>query len=146
MSLVISEAAGLASILAIRGQFEGDGPDSPMLTIWSGEPPDEIDDDVDDETNLILADFTLIGTVFGDPAREDNALVCDLLPVGGVMGADEGQASFFRMYDRNGETVLQGSVGLADSGADLVIDDIDITPLKLVTVQSLRLALPLSAP
>lgn len=141
--MLISEAAGIASMLALRDQFELDGPDAPNLSIWSGDMPTAIEDDVDPLINGLLAEFELIGSVFGDPVREGNYLAADLLPMGGVTGLMEGQASFFRMYDRNGVTVLQGSVGLVQDGPDLAIDDIEITEQKLVTAQALRLILPL---
>lgn len=145
MTTMISEAAGLACILAIRGRFEADGPDAPLLTVWAGEAPATAETDVDADTNAMLVEFPLAGTVFGDPQREGDVLVCDLLPVGGATGQDEGEASFYRLYDREGNAVMQGDVGLEGSGADLEIDDIEIATQKLVTVKSLRLALPLGA-
>lgn len=142
MALIVSEEAGAAALLGIRSLFEVEGDDAVVLNIWGGEMPESIEDDVNEE-NLILAEFELTGTVFGDPRREDDTLIIDLLPVGGQLGSSEGEATFFRLYDRAGETVLQGSVGAPESGADLEIDDIAITPQKLVTVQSLSLSLPL---
>jgi len=145
MALIVSEEAGAAALLGMRSLFEVDGDEPAILNIWGGEMPESIEDDVDEE-NLILAEFELAGTVFGDPRREDDTLIIDLLPVGGELGSTEGEATFFRLYDRAGATVLQGTVGAPDSGADLEIDDIAITPQKLVTVQSLSLSLPLSGP
>jgi hypothetical protein len=144
MSLFISEAAGVASMLAVRGQFEEEGPDQPVLSIWGGPVPAGIEADVDAEDNLLLVEFPLIGTVFGDPYREGDTIVSTLLPIGGVLGISEGEATFFRMYDRNGVTVMQGTVGLAESGSDLTIDDVDVTVQKLITVEGLHLTLPLT--
>lgn len=143
MSLLISEAAGIASVLAIRGVFEEDGADQPVLSVWAGPMPTDIETDVDVDDNSLLVEFPLIGTVFGDPFREADNIVADMLPVGGVIGIGDGEASFFRMYDRNGVVVLQGTVGLEGSGMDLLIDDIDITTQKLITPEGLRLILPL---
>ena len=142
MTVEISETAAAAALIGLRSVLEADGPDAPNLTIWSGIMP-AAEDDVDPDDNLLLVEFSLIGTSFGDPVREEDTMVADILPIGGVLGAAEGQASFFRLYDRNGGIVMQGSVGLEGSGEVLIIDDVDVTEQKLVTVQSLRLILPM---
>ena len=143
MSLIISEAAGIASMLAIRSVFEEEGTEQPVLSIWGGPMPVDLETDVDADDNDLLVEFPLIGTVFGDPFREDDNIVSTLLPIGGVLGMAAGEASFFRMYDRNGVAVFQGSVGLEGSGSDLLIDDIDVTVQKLLTVEGMRLTQPL---
>lgn len=143
MGLIISEAAGIASMLAIRSTFEGEGAEQPILSIWGGPIPPDIETDVDADDNDLLVEFSLIGTVFGDPFREDDNIVSTLLPLGGSLGMAEGEASFFRMYDRNGVAVFQGTVGLEGSGAVLLIDDIDVTVQKLITAEGMRLTQPL---
>lgn len=143
MSLIISEAAAVASMLGLRSRFEQEGLDQPALSIWGGPVPDDIEIAPDVDDNPLLVEFPLIGTVFGDPVREGDTVVSELLPVGGVLGMDEAVATFFRIYDRNGVPVMQGTVGIEESGADLIIDDADITTQKLITPQSLRLIQPL---
>lgn len=143
MSLMISHGLAAAALKGITASFEGDEGVSPQLSLWGGVAPASMDEDVTEDHKL-LVEFDLIGPVFGEPQLDEDLFVySDMLPVGGQLGRDDGEATFFRLYDRDGEPVMQGTIGLPGSGADIEMDDIDVTTTKLISVQGARLTLPL---
>lgn len=100
------------------------------------------------------------------PALPDNAptgvvLVTISLPVGGFgtftnatgivpsIKADmavlnDGTAGYFRLYNRDQITILDGTVGLTNTGADLTFDRIDFITGGSVAITNFVLTIPLT--
>ena len=56
---------------------------------------------------------------------------------------NDGIASYFRIYNRDSSPILDGTVGLYNSGSDLVFDRIDFVAGGSVSLTNLAIAMPL---
>ena len=56
---------------------------------------------------------------------------------------NDGIASYFRVYNRDSSPILDGSVGLYNSGADLSFDRIDFVAGGSVSLTNLAISMPL---
>lgn len=111
MSLLIRPNLAVAAVDAVTSMIDtGDG-DVAQLIVFSGTPPASVLDDVD-VASEILVTFDLPSPSFGDAAIiGDNEAVEALaftIPMTPSTGA--GDATFFRVYDKDGLPVMQGDV------------------------------------
>ena len=56
---------------------------------------------------------------------------------------NDGIASYFRIYNRDSSPILDGTVGLYNSGSDLVFDRIDFVAGGSVSLTNLAITMPL---
>ena len=111
---------------------------SGKLRIYSGSVPADADAALGGAT--LLAELTLNATAF--PAASSGVLTANAITAG-TAGAT-GTASFFRILDSAGSTVLaQGAV--ATSGAQLTLPTVSITSGITVSASSLTVTIPASA-
>ena len=84
----------------------------------------------------LLAEFTMSNPAFVTPAV---AGVMTANSISATTIAASGTATWFRIVDGAGSSVLDGSVGLVASGADLEFDTVTFVSGRAITVDSLVL-------
>lgn len=95
---------------------------TPYLRLYSGDAPAEL---TDAATGTLLCEYHLDAT-WMDAAASGEASLADL-PLSGT-GAATGMPGYFRLYLSDGTTCAwQGTVGIAESGADLIVSVDTIT-------------------
>lgn len=115
----------------------GDEADSGILRIYDGTEPATAETAITDQN--LLAEFTLDAAAF-PPASGGEITAAAIAPV--AAGAD-GIASWFRLFDAAGTTVLlQGSVGTA--AAALILNSVNLVETGEVTISSLIFRGPLA--
>ena len=133
MASSLTAAQRNSALDAIRASYN-----TGKLRIYSGSVPANADAALGGATQLV--ELTLGATAFG--AASGGVLTANAI-TGGTAGAT-GTASFFRILDSAGSTVLaQGAVGT--SGAELTLPTTSITSGVTVTCSSLTLTIPASS-
>lgn len=121
----------IAAVAAIADAIS-DGADAPQVIVWSGSMPALLSDPIVPGDNVMLVSFNLSAPVFGPPqivGENIEALGAMITPVA-AEGA--GLASFYRVYDGNGEAMFQ-----APAGVGLVLNQNNIVVGAMVSVTSL---------
>lgn len=132
MASSLTAAQRNTALDAIRSAYN-----SGKLRIYSGSVPANADAALGGATQLV--ELTLGATAFG--SSSSGVLTANAI-TGGTAGAS-GTASFFRILDSAGSTVLaQGAVGT--SGAELTLPTTSITSGVTVTASSLAITIPAS--
>lgn len=128
MSFKITPNVAIAAISAAAAEIEvGDTEEFGSLSIWSGPVPDNALDIIDVEVNDILATTPLPSPTFGLPSEISENLYGALgYAITGVIGLTTGIATFFRIYNRDGDPVFQGEVS-EDTSESLQVNQINIT-------------------
>lgn len=91
-------------------------------------------------SQTVLATFTLDSPGF---THSNGVLTLDTSPALTVAASASGTAAFFRVLQSNGTTVvLQGTVGISGSGADLIVNTTTITNGVNVTITSGTVTVP----
>ncbi len=133
MASSLTAAQRNSALDAIRASYN-----SGKLRIYSGSVPANADAALGGATQLV--ELTLGATAFG--SASGGVLTANAI-TGGTAGA-AGTASFFRLLDSAGSTVLaQGAVGT--SGAELILPTTTIASGVTVTCSSLTLTIPASS-
>lgn len=108
---------------------------SGKLRIYSGSVPATADAAL--SGNTLLAELTMNATAFG--AASGGVLTANAITQDSSADAT-GTASFFRIYESDGTTVvLQGTVGT--SGTDMIVATTSFVAAAIVTVSSLTITL-----
>ncbi len=140
MTIQISTKVAEAIVAAATGQLDtGSAEPSARLIIWSGPVPASPDVTID-VSGKLLADTFLPNPAFGAPAVVSLGESVEALAfaVPQFTAVDEGQATFFRLYDREGDVCVQGIV--SDDPADnapLTINQTAVVEGAVLTVQRL---------
>ena len=115
MTISISPEAAIAAVNAVTESvmFGTDEP-SPQIIVFSGPAPLR-GASIDPEENALLVSFDVPETGFGAAAIVDGSAEAILSSIPAVDAVGAGDASFFRVYDRNGAVVMQGPVGESGS-------------------------------
>ncbi len=131
--MALSYTTGLRNdLMSVVATAADVGPGNARLRIYSGMRPPI----ADAPPGALLAELTMSDPVF-------------TAPVNGVLTAsaispetstpNAGTATWFRIVDANGNTVLDGDVGLPGSGAELVLGDTDILINQEVRISALTI-------
>lgn len=135
MSVTLSVAARNAAINAIAALIDG-GSGAGKIEFRSGEPPASI---ADADSGSLLATLAL-----SDPAF--SAASGGSATAGGIasdLSVDtSGTVGYFRVKDSAGTAVLQGTVGLTSSGADIEFDVVAWVEGGVVAVTALTMPMP----
>ena len=121
---MISPAAAIGAVENLAALFD-EGTGTAEVIIWSGSAPSAIDEAVTVD-NLMLARISLQHPSFGQAQLIDDAVEALAFNTAAVIGLDSGEASFYRAYDRNGDVVMQGPVGLTGSDESVTINQTNI--------------------
>ena len=138
MSLKITTAVA-TSLVAAATDAVNLGTEGPaQLIIWDGTEPVLVSDAVS-PTSVILATFDLANPAFGAPAVIGSSVEALSFALADVQATAAGEASFFRIYDRDGNVVMQGPISEDGSEpiAPLVINQTTLTMGADVSVTNL---------
>jgi len=103
--------------------FSGSRPNSPQDT--SNEPILSL-------FNLASPAFgeALAGTITSQPITEDISVIAT------------GRATWFRIYDKNDEAMVDGDITLPNGGGDLEFDNVDFVEGGTIIISNLKLTVP----
>lgn len=119
MTISLAAATRLSECLATSAKFNGG-----TLNLYDGIEPDV--DLLIPTTHTLLVSYGLPSTVFLSPV--DNGTTCQVqtgTPPSATALAT-GQASYFRVLDSAGVTVLQGNISLTGGGGDITMDTLAV--------------------
>ncbi len=110
---------------------------SGKLRIYSGTPPATADTAL--SGNTLLAELTMNATSFG--AASSGTITANAITSDSAADAT-GTASFFRIYQSDGSTIVyQGSVTATGGGGDLQLSTVSLVANAVIAVSSLTLSL-----
>lgn len=137
MALSLATSARNAAVNAVVALLDaGTGPGT--LQIRTGSKP---------ATPDTAATGTLLGTLtFSDPAF---GAASSGVATAGTITSDtiadaSGTAGYFRALDSTGAAVFDGTIGLAASGADLIMDSVTIVAGGVIAITSFTYTQPVS--
>jgi len=141
----ISMAAAKAALDAVVDRIDTGTAANPLLRIYDGTQPGRPDDAVTTQTKLAEID---LGTaaVFGAATtgtgtEADTAIATSsILPKSCTSATASGTASWFRVVNKDGTAIIDGSVDTAT--ADLILDNTNIATGQTVTLSSWKVKLP----
>lgn len=133
----ISSACGLAMMDSTGfGAYVGE---SPMIRIYAGTPPANVDTAL--SGNTLLAELQCAATPFTGFTDIGSAIRATFDEIADDTSADDtGTATCFRLEKSDGTAVAQGDVGA--SGTDLVLNTTAITADSTVAITSATIDLP----
>lgn len=122
MTLFISNAAAIAAANAIVDLVDlGSGTSEGRFLVYAGSVPADADASIGAAT--LLATLLMSNPAFGAASDAAPGAVAVAAAVADDVDADaDGTPSFFRIVDRDGTAIMQGSVGATGSGADVEFD------------------------
>jgi hypothetical protein len=95
-------------------------------------------------TGTLLASLDLDATAFADATSSDGTTTAAANTVTSEDAAATGTAGYFALVDSDTNTQITGTVGVADSGADLILSSLSIVEGVSVGVTAGSLTLPQS--
>ncbi len=132
----ISAAAATAACNAIVDLIDT-GAGTAYLKIYDGAKPANVATAISDQT--ILSEHSLANPAFG--ACVNGVGTAEAIGTDSSANAT-GSADFFRVFNRNGDAIIDGTVGTAS--ADLIINSVDIGAGASVAISSWTFTVPLS--
>lgn len=140
MTTKISNVAARAMLQAIVDLFDSGS----YVKIYTGTQPAGGPDAT--ETGSLLATITMNATPWGTVTDANPGATVSANSMSADTSADAtGTAGWFRAYDSNNTPIIDGAVGEAGSGAEMILDEADITVGGVVTIASWTLTLAESA-
>ena len=140
MAYTHSNAAAIAAVDAIVDLTDsGAGTATCLIYDDTGTVPTLADDSVN--TNILLATVNLPNPAFGAAADQAPGALATLLgvPLSDTSIDATGTATFFRIVNRNGDTVFQGAV--ATSAAEMIVDTVSFVSGATFTITALTVSL-----
>lgn len=89
-------------------------------------------------TGTLLTSHTLSNPAFGDFSTGS----ANASNISDATALETGTAGWFRIYDRDGNAVFDGSVTISDGGGDITFDIIDFVVGGVIVITSLRATMP----
>jgi hypothetical protein len=140
MTLSINNLSAIEACDAIVDNCDnGTGVAQATLIIYDGTPPALADTAL--SGNTVLAQLDMSNPAFGNAVDAAPGATATAAAISDDTSADNsGTATFFRIVDRDGTPIIQGSVGT--SGAELNLNSVAISAGALVSVTSLTVTMP----
>lgn len=142
MTEFISNAAAIAACDAVVDLVDA-GSTNPegRLLIYAGSVPADADAALGGAT--LLATLNMSNPAFGNAADAAPGATATAAAISDDTSADAtGTATFFRIQDRDGTAVIQGSCGATGSGEDLELSTVSVEAGVIVSVTSLTYTQP----
>lgn len=134
MAIKISKA--VARLLANTAATAVDaGAADSTLVIYTGPEPADADVAVTTQTELV--EFVLPGDTFKDAVDVAGAAVIEANAIAEVDAAADGVAAWFRMYDGDGNPILQGNVTNTAGNGNLKVSSTDVVEGIAVEIVSM---------
>lgn len=109
------------------------------IQIRSGTQPAQADDA---PTGTLLVSMNLPEPAFGAAVDNDPGAIATANAISNVAASGTGTATWFRVTDGDGNTVMDGDCGEGGSGADMILDNADINSGQDVQVNSWTVEMP----
>lgn len=144
MTLKISAESAIAACDAIVDLIDV-GSGNASLVIYGGAEPVGPESPLTGTT--VLVSFDLPVPAFGGAAdtTEGATAAIDVEQIDQVQAVADGEATFFRIYNADGTTVMQGNVTAVSGGGDLELSSVNIVTGVDVIIISLTATMPKSA-
>lgn len=142
MGVFISNVAAKAGLDVITAKCDaGSGNASAHVRIYSGTVPADADTAL--SGNTLLAELVMTNPAFAASTDLNPGARATASTITDDTDADAtGTASFFRIVDRSGTDVIQGTVTATGGGGDMTLNTVSIVIHALVSVTSLTVTLP----
>lgn len=138
MTLSIPNAQAIIACDAFVDAIDA-GAGAGVLRIYSGTVPALVDTALG--AQVILAELTMSDPAFGNAVDANPGATATANAISDDTTANAtGTASFFRIFDSNGVARIQGTCGT--SGAELILNSVEIQAGALVEVLSLTVTMP----
>jgi len=141
MTLKISGAAAMAACDALTGIMNGGSGDT-TLVVYSGTAPATVGDALSGNTALVT--FTLTDPAF-PPSADSGTGATSTVDTGNVpqvAATADGTATFFRIFDGDGNATAQGDVTVVGGGGDLELSSVNIVTGVDVIMVALSVTMP----
>jgi len=143
----VSMAVAIAALDTFVNSIDGGTGANARLRIYSGSQPGRPDDA---PTGTLLAEIDLgAAAVFGNAttgtggsADSATATASGILPKTCTSATASGTAAWFRVVNKSGTGVIDGSAGLSGASPDLVLDNTSIAIGQEVKLNSWKAKLP----
>lgn len=110
---------------------------APYLEIRTGSRPANPDTPA---TGILLVTINLPISGFGSFSN-GRAIISNVNA--SIAIQNDGQAGYFRIYNRDREAILDGSIGLTGSASDLLFDRVDFSTGGSIAITNLSISVPL---
>ncbi|MGI9585005.1 MAG: hypothetical protein ACR2N7_05385 [Acidimicrobiia bacterium] len=142
MVFYISNAAAIAAMDAVVDLIDvGSTNAEGRVKIYAGTVPADADAAIGGAT--LLATLNMSNPAFGNSADAAPGATATANSITDDSSADAtGTAAFFRIWDRNENTVIQGLVTVTAGGGDLELNSISITSGAAVSITSMTKTMP----
>jgi hypothetical protein len=144
----VSMAVAIAALDTFVNSIDGGTASNPRLRIYDGSQPGRPDDATDTQTLLAEIDlgsaavFSNATTGTGTKSNSATAHCTAILPKTCTSATASGTASWFRVVDKDGTAVIDGSAGLSGASPDLVLDNTSIATGQEVKLNVWSVKLP----
>ncbi len=128
---------------AVTAAIDGGDEGFAQLIVFSGPVPTSADGTLSGENDFLVT-FNLPSPAFGAAALVEDAVEALAFSLDSAEATSPGEASFFRIYDRDGDPLMQGGVGLSGSPAVLHLNQTTITTGAVVEVERLVIGMPVT--
>lgn len=138
--LQISNALAIIACDALVDQIDSGSSGAAKLQIYDGAKPATLADAI--TTQNVLVEFDLPNPAFAGAVEGANGATATANAVTDTVALADGEATFFRIINRDGEAVLQGDVTDVGGNGDLKLSSISIITGIEVVVVSLTATMP----
>ena len=136
----ISNAAAKAACDSVVDLIDG-GASAGTLKIYDGSQPADVDTAV--STQTVLSEHTLNDPAFGDATDDSPGGKATANSVSDDSSANAtGTASWFRVFDSDGNAIIDGDVTATGGGGDLELNSTSISAGATVSISSWTVTMP----
>lgn len=139
MTLKISNATAALACNTLVDAIDV-GPAVAHLVIYSGTVPADLSVNISSQVALVT--YNLPEPAFGDAAIVVGGATATAAAIPSATAAADGTATFFRIFNGNGEAVIQGGITATNGGGDLELSSTSILQNIEVIVVSLTASMP----
>ena len=141
MTIQLSNATAIATADALAARVEV-GTGTSLLRVYEGVKPVDVDTAIGAQTLLVEFELPVSFFAAAVDANPGAIAVGDVDNIATTPAAATGTAAFFRIINRNGDAVFQGTVTAVSGGGDVEISSTSIIAAIDVTVVTLNLGMP----
>lgn len=142
MALSLKASVAIAACDAVVAQAAIGSANPVRFTVYSGTPPANIDAALSGNTALITIDMATPAFKAAVDNSVDGFAESEAEAIAEQPAIADGTASFYRLFDRNGTAIWQGTVSEPNLGGDMELSSLNVINGVSVVVQSFFIRVP----